>query len=74
MNEQQKKAAGSVRRALSKARDAGLQLSVGSGSVFVHPLDVDPHRNGSGDFFDILESEGEFVNPVGFVADGGAGN
>ncbi|TPK14119.1 hypothetical protein [Mesorhizobium sp. B2-5-11] len=73
MNSAQKKAATTLKRALSKVRDAGLRMCVYDGSVFVCPSDIDVQGSGESNAFNVLNDHGEDVTPTGLRADGGAG-
>lgn len=71
MTIKQDKAAMSLRRALAKVADAGLQLLVYDGSVCVCPTEGDPQS--AENPFEWLRVNGAYCNPPGLKADGGAG-
>ena len=69
----QKKAAASLRLALTKVRDAKLRLLVYDSSVFVCPKDINVQSSGAYGAFNVLNDHGENVTPTGLYAEGGAG-
>lgn len=71
---EQEAAARAVKRALTKARDAGLGLRVYDGSVWLIADEIDLWPNGDkSDPIAILYECGFDVKPSHFTADGGAG-
>lgn len=75
MNEEQKSAVRSLKRALKKCGNSGLRGGVYDASFCIWPKELDPTTSGGDDseFFNEVDRYGESLNVPEISLDGGAG-